>query len=299
MESNVLSQKPYDIHRTITEKIVETIESGPGTYEMPWHRSGRGVGRPINARTGNAYRGVNFLSLWVDALKRGYPNGYWASYLQWQELGAQVQQGERGSLIVFYRQLEADEDEEERPRYVARGSMVFNAVQVKGWQAPEPPRTNLVERVEEAERVVAKTGANIREGHYDLACYDIALDQIDMPARRLFKGTATCTPTESFYATLFHELTHWTGHPSRLGRDLKNRFGDKGYAIEELVAELGSAFLAVDVGIATEPRPDHAAYVADWLRVVKADPRALPTAAAKASAAAEYVLSIDFSKGRS
>lgn len=112
-----------------------------------------------------------------------------------------------------------------------------------------------------------------------------------MPARRLFKGTATCTPTESFYATLFHELTHWTGHPSRLGRDLKNRFGDKGYAIEELVAELGSAFLAVDVGIATEPRPDHAAYVADWLKVVKADPRALPTAAAKASAAAEFVLS--------
>ena len=138
---------------------------------------------------------------------------------------------------------------------------------------------------------MAKTGASIREGHYDIACYDPALDQIDMPARRLFKGTATCSPTESFYATLFHELTHWTGHSSRLARDMKNRFGDKGYAIEELVAELGSAFLAADVGIATEPRLDHAAYVADWLRVLKSDPRALATAAARASVAAEYVLS--------
>jgi len=149
----------------------------------------------------------------------------------------------------------------------------------------------MVQTLEGVDKAITATGAAIREGHYDLACYDWALDRIDMPARTLFKGTATCTPTEAFYATLLHELVHWTGHQSRLARDLKNRFGSEAYAIEELVAELGSAFLAADLGIATEPRADHAAYVADWLKVIKSDPFAISSASARASAAVDFVLS--------
>jgi len=293
MAQKVLSQHSRDIHRTITEKIVAAIQHGAGTYEMPWHRNAGRIGRPLNASTGKPYRGVNVPSLWVEAWSRGFKSGFWASYRQWQELGAQVMKGERGTVVVFYQKVDGQQGDDETPqrRFVSRWSAVFNADQVSGWKPPDLPQINLVERLEAVERVIVSTGAAVREGHYDLACYDWALDRIDMPSRGLFKGTSTCTPTEAFYATLLHELVHWTGHQTRLARDLKNKFGSQAYAVEELVAELGSAFLAADLGIATEPRADHAAYVADWLRVVRADPFAISSASAKASAAADFVLS--------
>jgi antirestriction protein ArdC len=293
MAQNVLSQHSRDIHRTITEKIVSAIQTGPGTYEMPWHRQKGRIARPVNASTGKAYRGVNVPSLWVEAWSKGFATGYWASYRQWQELGAQVMKGERGTVVVFYQKVEPlpGADSDTPRRFVSRWSAVFNSAQVTGWDPPEQPKVSMVQTLEGVDKAITATGAAIREGHYDLACYDWALDRIDMPARTLFKGTATCTPTEAFYATLLHELVHWTGHQSRLARDLKNRFGSEAYAIEELVAELGSAFLAADLGIATEPRADHAAYVADWLKVIKSDPFAISSASARASAAVDFVLS--------
>ena len=112
MQKNVLSHTPHDVHRIITEKIVSAITVGPGTYECPWHRLATGTSRPTNAHTGKSYRGVNILSLWADALEKGYRTGHWASYRQWQDLGAQVQKGERGSLILFHRKLEENEDKE-------------------------------------------------------------------------------------------------------------------------------------------------------------------------------------------
>lgn len=296
MEKEVLSQRG-DVHRQVTDKIIAAIEAGPIQFEMPWHRLGGRIKRPTNPSTGNLYKGVNVLALWADALAKNYSAGYWASYRQWQALGAQVRRGERGSLIVFWKQLDHSPDTAEEPdekpprRYLARGYTVFNAAQVEGWLPPELPHQSNVERLERIETIIAKTGARIREGRYDIACYDAALDQIDMPSRQLFKGTATISPTESYYATLFHELTHWTGHRSRLARDMKGRFGDTTYAIEELVAELGAAFLAAELGVSPEPRPDHAAYVADWLRILKKDARAIFVAATKASTAAEFVLS--------
>lgn len=296
-KKEVLSNARIDVHREVTEKIVTAIEAGNLTYEMPWHRLGARVNSPENPSTGAKYRGINVLSLWVDSFKKEYPTGYWASYRAWQSLGAQVRRGEHGSLIVFWKKLEepdnqADEDTngKQHKRYVARGYTVFNAAQVDRWSPPDAPQENRIERLQHIEAVISNTGARIREGRYDIACYDSALDQIDMPARHLFKGTTTISPTESYYATLLHELTHWTGHQSRLARNMKGRFGDAAYAIEELVAELGSAFLAAELGVSPEPRPDHAAYVADWLRVLKKDTRALSVAATKASAAAEFVL---------
>ena len=291
MDSAVLSHTVKDIHRDITEKIVSAIEKGVGTCSMPWHRTLKG--RPENARTGSRYRGVNVLALWIDAIEKAYPSLYFASYRQWQELGAHVRKGERGSPILFYKALDIEDDGEEDSspsrRFVIRGSTVFNVAQVDGWTPPELPQTNKVERLNHVEQLVAKTKAVVREGHYTMACYDMALDVIDMPVRSAFVGTSTSTPTESFYAVLLHELSHWTGHKDRLARDMKHRFGDMGYAMEELIAELGAAFLCADLELVGEPRPDHAAYIADWLRVLKRDPKALTTAAAKASAAAEYV----------
>lgn len=296
MESRVLSQSPRDIHRQITEKIVAAIETGPGKFALPWHNAQVSLGRPLNALTGKAYKGVNVLSLWIDAIGKKYANGYWASYRQWQTLGAQVGKGERGSLIIFFKPLdrkEAEEDTEERSsRFVARGSMVFNAAQVTGWSPPQQPQLSLVKRLASAEKLIADTKAVIREGHYSHASYDPVVDVIDIPSRACFVGSPTSTPTEALYSTLFHELSHWTGHKSRLDRDLKGRFGSQGYAIEELVAELGAAFLSADAGIAQEPRADHAAYIADWLKVLQRDPRAVTHTAAKANQAAEFVLSL-------
>ena len=293
MESKVHSHTPRDIHRVVTEKIISALEAGTATFTLPWHNAGALV-RPTNAFTGNAYKGVNVLSLWIDAISKKYAHGYWASYRQWQSLEAQVNKGEHGSHILFYKPLdtnaEGDEEGQTSQRFVWRASVVFNVSQVTGWEVPQPPRTSLVQRLEHAERVIAATGAVIREGRLSQACYDPASDVIDIPPRSSFIGSTTSTPTEGLYATLFHELSHWTGHKTRLDRDLKGRFGSEGYAIEELVAELGAAFLSAELGITQEPRVDHAAYIGDWLRVLKRDPNALTHAASKASQAAEFVL---------
>jgi len=297
MNNVVLSHTVRDTHRAVTEHIVAALAQGVATSIMPWHSGSTHLGRPRNALTNRPYTGINVLALWVIAQEKSYPSLYFASYRQWQQLGAQVRRGERGSAILFYKKLEQEDvdgdAETDPPRYFLRASTVFNAAQVEGWLPPEPARTSGVARIARVERLVVSSGARVREGRYDIACYDAAVDVIDMPHRKHFTGTPTSNPTESFYAVLLHELTHWTGHKDRLARDMKRRFGDVGYAIEELVAELGAAFLCADLGLTSEPRPDHAAYIADWLRALKAQPNALTIAAGRASAAAEYLLSFE------
>lgn len=290
-EVPIVTQK--SVHVRITEEIAAAIAAGAPRYEMPWHGSGLRRGRPVNAASRIPYRGVNVLALWIAAEKRGYSNGAWATYRQWTALDAQVRKGESGSLIVFFKEVERtrvnDTGDEATDNYlVARGSWVFNADQVKGWQAPPPPPRNPVEVLMKAEVFVQATGADIREGG-EMACYLPAADYIEMPEHDRFTGTATSSATESFYATLLHELTHWTGHEKRLDRDLTGRFGENAYAMEELVAELGSAFLCADLGITNSPRPDHAAYVGNWIRVLDSDPRAIFLASARAGAAVDYL----------
>lgn len=293
MDSTVPSTTRTDVYRTITDKIVAAIEHGAEAFVMPWHRAGPGIVRPTNAATRAAYQGVNVVALWAEASLAGYGAGHWATYKQWAGLGAQVRRGERGSTIVFYKKLKATEatDDDEEPqgdRLIARASTVFNASQVDGWEAEFPMTTSLVERIEAADSFIAATGAEIREGG-DVACYSHQQDHIRMPARERFVGTPTSSPTEAYYATLLHELTHWTGAAHRLDRTFGSRFGDHAYAMEELVAELGAAFLCSDLALANEPRPDHAAYLSHWLAVLKADSRAVFTAARLASQAATHL----------
>lgn len=291
MQTSVPSNDRFDLYRTVTDKIVAAIEAGAGTFVMPWH-VGAATGRPTNALTGHGYRGVNVLALWAEACMSGYGTGWWASYRQWERLGAQVRRGEHGTVIVFYNRLDTaptDElDESDRFRLVARASRVFNLDQVDGWQPPGPAPVSMVEALADVEAFVAATKATVVHGG-SRACYRRDCDRIELPDLDRFRGSLTSSASEAYYGTLLHELTHWSGAPHRLNRTFGTRFGDNDYAVEELVAEIGAAFLCADLGIANEPRPDHAAYVASWLEVLNDDRRAIFTAAARANDATAYL----------
>jgi len=289
------TQKRSDIHADITNQIVAAIEGGSEGFELPWHRSGNALKLPRNAVTGKRYNGVNILSLWMASRAGGFTSPFWATYRQWQSIGAQVQRGEQSAPIVFYKQVEIEagkSDTEDGPetRLMARASRVFNAGQVEGFQADvsEQHNADLTERLSEVDTFIAETSADIRHGG-ERAYYVPSADYIRMPERERFVNSAASSATEGYYAVLLHELTHWTGHSSRLDRQLQGRFGDDAYAMEELVAELGAAFLCGELGISSEPRTDHAAYLASWLKVLKSDARAVITAASKASEAAGYL----------
>jgi antirestriction protein ArdC len=287
------STRTGGVYQSITDQIVASIEAGAGTFTMPWHR-GVGNTMPTNSLTGNTYNGVNVIALWAATELCGFTTGYWATYRQWSLLGGQVRKGEKGSLVVFYKQTDfevsnAETGEQENKSVLcARSSYVFNAAQVEGWQAPKPAARDSAQVLGETERFVAATSADIRIGG-DRAYYQPGTDHIQMPDRDRFTGTETIGATESYYATLLHELTHWTGHTARLDRDLSGRFGREGYAMEELVAELGAAFLCSDLGVSNRPRPDHAAYIAHWLAVLKKDTGAIFTAASKANEARRFL----------
>lgn len=284
-----MSKERFDIHQHLTDRIVAAIEAGAGKWQMPWHR-GSGGRHPVNIATGNKYRGVNVLGLWVEAQINGYGSHLWGTFRQWDAAGATVRKGQKASYVVFCKQIEVDsgddDENDSKRRLFARATPVFNADQVDGFGSPavETP----VENIETADAFVARTGATIVHGR-SRACFIPSLDEIQMPERTAFTGSATSTATEAYYSTLLHELTHWTAPSHRCGRDLSGRFGTEAYAMEELVAELGAAFLCAELGITVEPRPDHAQYLAHWLNVLKADKRAIFTAASKAAEAAGYL----------
>lgn len=281
-----------ELFERITRQIADAIAAGAGTFDMPWHRWGEGTAQPINAISGRAYRGVNTILLWAAAEEAGYSSGRWATYKQWAETGGQVRKGEKSTMILFWKSAANDDGRSEdsddhasdgRPRFIAKVYCVFNEAQVEGAALVAPrPATSADERITAAETFMANTGANIAHGG-DRAYYRLSTDQICLPHFEQFIDPA------AYYAVLAHETVHWTGAKKRLDRDLQNRFGTEAYGMEELVAELGSAFIAARLGIAVEPRPDHAAYISSWLKVLRDDPRAILTAAAKAQQAVDYL----------
>ncbi|MBV9990048.1 MAG: DUF1738 domain-containing protein [Alphaproteobacteria bacterium] len=296
MARAVLSASKVNVYEAVTAQIVAAIEKGAGSCVMPWHGGVLPVTMPLNALTEMPYHGVNVVSLWAQAATKLYPSGYWASYEQWRKLGAQVRKGERGSVIIFYKKLDGEEepeaDEADAPRFVLRQSHVFNFAQVEGWELPDTGRrVSQVIPNEQIAAFVEATNADVRHGGLK-ACYRRKDDYIAMPAPEMFRGTPTSSPTEAYYAVLLHELTHWTGAPHRLDRVKGKRFGDRDYAFEELVAELGAAFLCSAFRLVNETRPDHAAYIAHWLTMLSRDNRAIFAAAALAQQAVEYLRTI-------
>ena len=291
---NIMTTR-FDIHQHITDQIVRAIENGAGEFRLPWHRTAGNIMRPVNVASKQRYRGVNVLTLWTTGDAMGYSSGAWGTYRQWTEIGAQVRKGEKAAYIVFYKEIElasVDEGAEPETRLFARATPVFAAEQVDGYQAPalEQPTATLTP-IEQAEAFVAKTGAPIQHGG-NRAFYRPSTDSIHLPPREAFIGSATSTPAEAYYSTLLHELTHFTGHETRCNRQFAKQFGDDAYAVEELVAELGAAFLCADLGISDEPRADHAQYLDHWLAVMKAEKKAIFTAASKASEAVAFLTAL-------
>ncbi|MET4491638.1 zincin-like metallopeptidase domain-containing protein [Bradyrhizobium sp. LA7.1] len=284
-----MSKERFDIHQHLTDRIVSAIEAGAGDWQMPWHR-GSGGRHPVNVASGNKYRGVNVLGLWVDAQVNGYTSHLWGTYRQWAEKGTTVRKGQKASYVVFYKEIEVDTDHasenDSKRRLFARATPVFNADQVEGFG--EATTEAAVEDLDSVDTVIARTGATIVHGG-GRACFIPKLDEIHMPERASFTGSPTSSATEAYYSTVLHELTHWTAPAHRCNRDLSGRFGSEAYAMEELVAELGAAFLCAELGITVEPRADHAQYLAHWLNVLKADKRAIFTAAAKAAEATAFI----------
>jgi antirestriction protein ArdC len=283
-----------DVYSRITGKIVADLEKGVRPWFKPWnagHAADR-ITRPLR-HNGIPYKGVNVVMLWSAAVSKGYACPSWLTFKQAQELGGNVRRGETGELVVYANTItrtETDTKGEETEREIPflKGYTVFNAEQCDGLPAqyraaPVGPVLPPAARIERADRFFATTGADIRHGG-TRAYYAEGPDYVQMPPFEIFRDA------ESHAATLAHELTHWTKHEKRLGRDFgRVKFGDEGYAKEEMVAELGSAFLAADLGIAPEVRDDHAAYIATWLKALKDDKRLIFSAAAHAQRAVEYL----------
>lgn len=291
-----MTKERFDIHQHITDAIVSAIEAGTVDFRLPWHRPGNTM-RPVNILSKKTYNGINVLALWAYAETAGYESGLWGTYRQWAETGAQVRKGAKAAFVVFYKKLETDLDSEQPDaeptgRLIARATPVFAAEQVEGYATPIVEATAAtVSPIDRAETFVAATKAYILHGG-SRAFYRPSTDAIHLPDPEAFVGTSTSTPTEAYYATLLHELTHWTSADNRCRRQLGARFGDHAYAVEELIAELGAAFLCADLGIADQPRPDHAQYLATWLKVLKSDKRAIFAAASKASEATSFLASL-------
>lgn len=281
-----------DVYSRVTDRIVQDLEAGTRPWMKPWTRSGGDglVARPLR-HNGIPYRGINVLMLWGDAMEKGFSSATWMTYQQAQELGAHVRKGESGSLVVYadrFTKTETDDRGQDVEREIPfmKGYTVFNVEQIEGLPAqyrsePGTP-ANVAEHIATVETFFAATGARFQHGG-NRAFYAPSLDVIQLPPLTRFRDS------ESYAATKAHELIHWTGNDQRLARQFGKRFGDDAYAVEELVAEMGAAFLCADLGVTPEILPDHADYLAHWLTVLKTDKRTIFTAAAQAQRAADYL----------
>ena len=302
MTSHIPAEKLYtlntkssqNLHQQVTDTIIQQLESGT----VPWHQAWingtqRSFKIPKNNTTGNQYRGINILLLWVSAFSKDLATDEWASFKQWQSKGEMVKKGERGSQIVYYDTFEKEFEGEIQKIPFLKSSVVFNRSQLTSFQPEvvEKPVVDLTNCLMKADDFVQNTKAVIehRDGQ---ACYAPPSDKIYMPHREYFLNTETCSATEGYYSTLLHELTHWTGHQKRLDRIRNKKFADTNYATEELVAELGAAFLCAEMDIAIVDKGDHASYIASWLKVLKENKQCIFTAASGASLAVDYLHSL-------
>ncbi|MGF7150083.1 antirestriction protein ArdC [Sphingomonas zeicaulis] len=281
------------LYDEVTAKIVGELEAGRFPWAQPWGKAGAAApGLPRNALTGRCYSGVNVLLLWGAAIEHGHPSQGWLTFRQAQEAGGSVRKGERGVTVVYAdrfipkgeveRAARADEDARAVP-FLKRFT-VFNVAQCEGLRpglAPDPVPLPEREIVPVAEALIAASGADFRIGG-DKAFYVPSADFVQVPPQPAFFEQI------NYYRTCLHELTHWTGHGSRLARDFSGGFGSKLYAREELIAEMGSAFLCAALGIV--PTVRHADYLACWLEVLREDNRAIFRAASAASKAADFLL---------
>lgn len=285
------STRATDVHQTITDNIIAAIEAGQTTTGMPWVSAG---GLPMKLSDGTPYQGVNVLHLWAVASLRGYRSAQWGGFATWRQKGGCVRRGEKGTAVVYAGRMEREDPAtgETALRSFAKSFTVFNRDQIDGLDEleaePAPAAAGrdwpAADRVDElARRLSVRVFRGGRQ-----AFYRPSTDEITVPEYTDFRGTATQTPEAGYASTLAHELVHWTAPKARADRDVVP--GAQGYAREELVAELGAAFLAPSLGFAYGGVADHAGYIAGWLELLKGDSRAIGKAAGDASRAARWLL---------
>ncbi len=283
-----------EIYQAVTDRIIEQIEAGTPPWRRPWMTVGTGL--PRNASSNRQYNGINVWLLSITAEAKGYDSNLWATFNQVKyQLGGFVRRGEHGTRIVYWnvvKEMATDPitgEEEEQKRVFARTFTVFNICQCGGdalerFREREAPARPFAD-YEPAERLIRESGADIRFGG-NKACYDILGDYIQLPEKQRFDSEA------DYYSTAMHELAHWTGHQSRLNREFGLRFADYNYSVEELISEMTAANLCSTLGIEnTAVEQQSASYLADWLKILKADRTAIFTASRMAAAASDYILS--------
>ena len=271
----------------ILTRFVKNLEDHGKDWVKPWVGSSN-LQSPINGTTGYAYAGINWFNLIATADAKGYTSNRWASYNQWKGVGRASAIPKGNGSYVFYYGKGYDKDNEKAYSF-GKITPVWNEAQLLDYVEPTPPtKKNLVAQHQDSEAFVRLVNANVEYGG-SRACYTPATDTINMPNADAFVDTPDATATQSFYSTLLHEHVHWTGHESRLNRlKAKGKFTSD-YAYEELIAELGSVILAVQLGLEVQPTPDHAKYINTWLTGLKDEPRALVKAMSDASKAVAYL----------
>jgi antirestriction protein ArdC len=289
------------VYTRVTDKIIADLSQGVRPWTKPWTSAGEtNVSLPLR-HNGEAYRGINVLLLWSEAIGKGFRSASWMTYRQALELGGHVRKGETGSQVVYANNLsmnlvEDDGTVKHRDVYMLRAYTVFNLDQIDGLPNPvsglAQVRPDKMKLNEAAEQFVAATSATIRHGG-DHAYYTEMGDAIQLPHAESFHDA------EGYAATQLHELVHWTKHASRLDRHFASEpYAYKGYSREELVAELGAAFLCALLGVTPEPREDHAAYISHWLKILQGDNRAIFSAAAQAQRAVDYLIGLQSPEDR-
>lgn len=282
-----VGKAPKDMYQLVTDRVIAALEQGVKPWICSWERSNQSTMLPMNLKTGARYTGINVLLLWSSAAERGFMSPYWLTYKQAQELGGNVVKGQKGTTIVFYTLWEKEDGDGKLDMIpMLKTFTVFNLDQLENIDKPdlisEPTYTkNEFERLPHVEAAIEKTQAQI-EYRGSRAFYSLGNDKIVIPNRDRFHSQS------DFYATIWHELVHFSGHPNRLDRNIMNQFGSKEYAAEELVAELGAAFCCADLGIIGEAQ--HDSYIASWLTALQNDKKYIFKAASLASKAHQFLL---------
>lgn len=282
-----------DIHQQVTDTIIKQLEAGTVPWEPRWNGGEASILElPYNLFSGKKYRGINILLLWSSAIDQGFSTCEWGSFKQWHEKKEQIRKGEKGTMIVYTDTFQKEVDGEIKDFRFLKSSYVFNRCQLMSYEpsasVEEMKKLPLFEVIAGADTFVSNTGATIEHGNTG-ACYSPSKDIIMMPQPERFVNTATSTAAENYYSTLAHELVHWTKAPHRLNREQSKKYGDEIYANEELIAELGAAFICNDLQITREPKADHATYIESWLKVLKDDKHSIIKAASNASKAVEFL----------
>lgn len=273
-----------NLQKDVTDRILSQLKAGTVPWRKPWSGDGF-AGMPRNALTQRAYSGVNVLLLWSRAEASGYAQPLWMTFKQASDAGAHIRKGEKGEMVIFVSRFEREDDAGAK-RFVPflRAFTVFNVAQVEGlaFQDNNAPMLDISARIDEAESFIKATGATIHHGG-GRAFFRPLTDDVTLPPFETFAAPS------AYYATAFHEITHWTGAEKRLNRMFGKRFGDQAYSAEELVAELGSAFLCAEFGFDNDIIDNSAAYISSWIKFLTDHDNAIVTAASHASKAVDYM----------